>query len=215
MIKVAISTISSDKINGVKQAFLEFFNLKESEIEFHSIKIESGVPEQPFDEETYQGAKNRVDNIKKKITEEMDFYISCEAGIESVFEQYFNVQVVCIFESSSQKYLWGKSAGWPIPPNAIKEVKQSNLDSYLRRIGITSIEELLGAKNSRSSAVEQATVLALASKKLLVTEKCLIGNEVAEQAVNTYANEGITQEEIICTKEQLENNQYHEQQKER
>ena len=96
----------------------------------------------------------------------MDLYISCEAGIEDAFEQYFNVQVVCIYESKSQMYLWGKSLGWSIPSEDIEFIKNNNLDKYLRGKGISCIEELLGTSNSRSSAVAQATEVALASGKL-------------------------------------------------
>lgn len=163
--KVAIATSSPEKIAGVKCAFLRFFHMKESEIEFFFRKIESGVPEQPFNEETYEGALNRV-NGARKVFEEMDFYISSEAGIENAFGQYFNVQVVCIFDSKSQTYFWGKSAGWCIPNEDINEIRQSNLDSYLKGKGITRIEELLGASNSRGAAVAQATEFALSSGRL-------------------------------------------------
>ena len=165
MIKVAIATNSSEKINGVKEAFYQFFRMKESKIDFYSKSMKSGVSEQPFEDETYQGALNRVNQAKKEFPE-MDFYISCEAGIESAFGQYFNVQVVCILESKSQMLFWGKSSGWSIPSKDIEEIRNNNLDTYLRGKGLTSIEELLGPSNSRRAAVAQATVLALASGRL-------------------------------------------------
>ncbi len=165
MLKVAIATRSSEKIDGIKKAFSRFFNLKESEIEFYSMSISSGVPSQPFEDETYQGALNRVTSIREKFPE-MDLYVSCEAGIESSFGQYFNVQAVCIFDNKSKKYFWGKSSGWSIPSEDIEIIKRNTLDTYLREKGISCIEELLGTSNSRSSAVAQATELALASGKL-------------------------------------------------
>lgn len=163
--KVAIATGSQEKIAGVKDAFLRFFQINESEMEIYSMPIESGVPEQPFNDETYQGALNRVNGIQN-LLEGMDFYVSCEAGIEYSFYQYFNVQVVCIFDSKSQEYFWGKSAGWVIHTEAIEEIRQSNLDIYLRGKGITCIEELLGQNNSRRAAVAQAAEFALASGRL-------------------------------------------------
>lgn len=165
MIKVAIATTSTEKNAGVKEAFLRFFDVKDSEIEFYSRAIQSGVSEQPFGDETYKGALNRVNVIKNDFLE-MDYYISCEAGIEKAFDQYFNVQVVCIFETKSQSFFWGKSAGWSIPEEAIDIIKRDNLDTYLRTKGLTCIEELLGQSNSRRLAVAQATELALASGKL-------------------------------------------------
>ena len=76
---------------------------------------------------------------------------------------YFNVQVVCIFDRNAQEYVFGKSAGWQIPSEDIEVIKEINLDSYLRRKGITKIEELLGPKYSRANAVDQAAEFALAS----------------------------------------------------
>lgn len=164
-LKVAIATTSTEKIKGVKEAISRFFRVKESEIEFYSMAIESGVSSQPFGDETYQGALNRVKTLMKKVPE-MDYYVSCEAGIESAFRQYFNVQVVCMFEAKSQMHFWGKSAGWSIPSEDIERIQKDTLDTYLRGKGLTCIEELLGSENSRRAAVAQATELALASGKL-------------------------------------------------
>jgi len=166
MLKVAIATKSLEKIAGVREAIFRFFNMNESEIEFYSTSAKSGVSEQPFGDETYQGALNRVNETIVAFPQ-MDFYISCEAGIEKAFEQYFNVQVVCIFDANTKKYLWGKSAGWLIPSDDIKEIQRTNLDIYLRKKGITTIEELLGKSHSRRAAVAQAIEFALASGKLL------------------------------------------------
>lgn len=165
--KIAVATKSLEKIEGIKKAFSRFFEI--NEIEIFSKQVKSGVPEQPFDDETYKGALNRVKCIQKEMPE-MDFYISCEAGIDVNFGQYFNVQVVCIYDSKTKKYLWGKSSGWSIPNGDIKRIKESNLDSYLKGKGINSIDELFGPSNSRSLEVAQATELALASRILLKKE---------------------------------------------
>lgn len=163
--KIAIATKSLDKIEGIKKAFSRFFEINEDDIEFYSNSVESGVSEQPFEDETYQGAQNRTNHIREEFRD-MDYYISCEAGIDFNFGQYFNVQVVCIYDVASKSYLWGKSAGWSIPPEDIIKIKRENLDIYLREKGLNSIDELLGPDNARNLAVAQATELALASKKL-------------------------------------------------
>ncbi len=165
MLKVAIATTSLEKIDGIRKGISRFFNLEESEMKFYSISSVSGVPSQPFGDETYQGALNRVTDIREKIPE-MDLYVGCEAGIENAFDQYFNVQVVCIFDNKVQKYFWGKSSGWSIPSEDIEIIKSITLDGYLREKGVSCIEQLFGTLNSRKLAVAQATELALASKKL-------------------------------------------------
>ena len=167
MLKVAIATTSQEKIKGIKEGVLRFYKLEPSEIKLYSMRMESGVPCQPFGDETYNGALNRVEGIREKLPEDVDLYISCEAGIENQFGQYFNVQVVCIFDNKSKQYFWGKSSGWQIPTEDIKIIKCKTLDYYLRNKGINSIEELLGTKNSRSLMIRQATELALSYQKLI------------------------------------------------
>ena len=165
--KVAIATTSSEKVRGITRGFSKIYQLEETEIEIIFQKSLSNVSEQPFDAETYVGAKNRVDNLMNALTgQEYDFYVSCEAGIENFGDIFFNVQVVCIYEVKSQRYLFGKSSGWQIPSIDISEIKENNLDSYLRKKGITCIEELLGPEFSRNQAVSQATELALVSTRL-------------------------------------------------
>ena len=155
--RVEIATNSIDKINGIKVAFTRFFNIEESQIVFHCEKVNSGVSEQPFNEETYQGALNRVNTLIEN---------SEEAGIEEFMGQYLNVQVICIFNKKTQSYLWGKSAGWQIPSSDIEEIKTTNLDAYLKRKGITSIEKLLGPDYSRTQSITVATELALSSENI-------------------------------------------------
>lgn len=170
MLKIAIATSSYQKIGGIVEGLSRFYQIDKAEIEVLYKATESNVAEQPFDSEIYDGARNRVNNIKEYIrrTEESyDYYISCEAGIECSAHQYFNVQVVCIYETKTGRYLFGKSAGWQVPSKDIEIIKNTNLDDYLRQKGIKSIEEILGSSYTRSEAVAQATELALASKKLL------------------------------------------------
>ena len=158
--RVAIATDSKEKIKGIKSAFSRFFKIEEDKIEFFHKKVDSGVSEQPFNEETYEGAFNRVNTLIEK-SEKADFFISCEAG------KYFNVQVICIFDFQKQRYLWSKSSGWQIPSEDIEIIKNVDLDDYLRKKGITCAEDLLGADYSRAESIAQATEFALASQKLL------------------------------------------------
>ena len=164
--RVGIATDSTEKIKGIKSAFSRIYKIEENEIEFFHQKVDSGVSEQPFNEETYKGALNRVNTLIEK-SEKADFFISCEAGIEEFFGKYLNVQVICIFDSKNQRYLWGKSSGWQIPYEDIESIRNSNLDDYLRSKGINCTEDLLGTDYSRAEAIAQATEFALASQKLL------------------------------------------------
>ncbi len=163
--KLKIATNSTKKLCGITNAFSRFFGIQETEIEVSHQSVDSGVPNQPFNEETYQGALNRVQALlNSEDSCNYDYYVACEAGIEKFMGLYFNVQVVCIYEKKTNKFFYGKSSGWQIPSEAIEIIKQTNLDDYLKNNGITEIRQLLG--NSRAELVSQATQVALASAKL-------------------------------------------------
>lgn len=59
-----------------------------------------------------------------------------------------------------------QSSGWQIPSADIEIIRNSDLDDYLRKKGITCAEDLLGADYSRAESIAQATEFALASQKL-------------------------------------------------
>lgn len=161
--KLKIASNSIDKINGIKMAVSRFFNVNETELEIFHQSVDSGVPEQPFDEETYLGAKNRVKALLNS-EDETDLYISCEAGIEEFSGIFFNVQVVCIFDKKTQRYSFGKSTGWMIPTEDIDTIRKTSIDKYLKSRGITCLEDLLGY--SRAEEISRATKCALSSLKL-------------------------------------------------
>ena len=162
--KLAIATNSVDKINGIILAFSRYFQIEVTEMDVVHCSAKSGVPEQPFNEETFRGAINRVNSLISN--EDFDYYVSCEAGIENVLDLYFNVQVVCIYENKSKEYFFGKSAGWQIPSKDIELIRKTDLDKYLRDKGFTCLEDVLGKGYSRESAIMQATEHALATSTL-------------------------------------------------
>ena len=54
--KILIATQNKGKVEGAKRAFEKFFE----NVEIVGISASSDVPEQPVNEETWQGAKNNV-----------------------------------------------------------------------------------------------------------------------------------------------------------
>ena len=122
---IVIATLSNDKIEGIKDAFSEYFPKEEFEIKIFSSKTGSGVLEQPFGNDTYEGAYNRINNVKEKYKDilaerkiKVDYYVSCEAGIDNtnqiiikgtVTPLYASEQVVCIYNPEKDSYSFGKN----------------------------------------------------------------------------------------------------------
>ena len=69
--KVLIATKNQGKIEGAKRALEKYFD----NITVEGIPADSEVGEQPVNNEIYEGAKNRVKNLKKYCKEnKMDDY---------------------------------------------------------------------------------------------------------------------------------------------
>ena len=175
-----IATTSTDKIEGIRKAFSQYFPEEEFEIKIYSGKTESGVPDQPFGNDTYQGAYNRINNTREKYGKilkkqgiDIDYYVSCEAGIDDtnkviingvVTNLFASEQVVCIYNEKQNSYSFGKSSSWTIPEKDIEEIKKTNLDKYLRARGCTGLQDVGDGKyDSREKAVMEGTKSALAS----------------------------------------------------
>ncbi len=179
-ITLLIATTSKDKIDGIRLAFLQYFPEEEFEVKVYSGKAESGVPAQPFGNDTYQGAYNRINNIRKKHEKtlnergiKIDYHVSCEAGIDDtnkviidgkLTNLYASEQIVCIYNEQQDLYSFGKSSSWTIPEKDIEEIKKTNLDLYLRARECTGLQDIGDGKyNSRTTAVMEATKSAIAS----------------------------------------------------
>lgn len=188
-ITMLIATRSEDKIQGIIKAFAQFFPKEEYEINFYSTKAESGVSNQPFGNDTYQGAYNRINHIKEKYKEilisqgiDVDYYVSCEAGIDDtnkvvangeIITLYASEQVACIYDDKKDTYSFGKSSAWIIPNEDIEEIKNTDLDQYLRARGCRGLNDVGDGKyNTREESVMEATKSAIASGCFV--EKCNI-----------------------------------------
>ena len=58
--KALIATKNQGKIEGARRALEHYFK----DIEIKGIPVKSDVPDQPVNKEIYDGAKNRVRNLK-------------------------------------------------------------------------------------------------------------------------------------------------------
>ncbi len=186
-INVVIATKSQDKINGIKEALLDYYPADQYTIQIFFGGAESNVADQPFGNETYQGAVNRVNNIKSQMDKKLksqgisvDYYIGCEAGIDNtnavvvngkVVPLYASEQVVCVHRTSDNEYYFGKSSSWTIPAKDIPEINNTDLDRYLRNRGCTGLQDVGAGKYiTRKDAVKEGTKAAIASA--LFMDKC-------------------------------------------
>ena len=130
--KILMGTKNPGKIEGARQAFEKYFD----NVEIEGIPVSSNVGDQPINEEIFQGAKNRVKNLKeyaKNNNIEVDFYISSEAGITNLLGEWIDINAVVIEDSKGFQSV-GTSQGFPIPNRYIDEIKETELGKVMDKI---------------------------------------------------------------------------------
>ncbi|MEZ8040134.1 inosine/xanthosine triphosphatase [Vibrio sp. 10N.286.46.A8] len=162
MKSVIIASLNPAKISAVKSAFLSAF--PDTEFDFKGISVPSGVADQPMsNEETYQGAVNRVHNATQA-QPDSDFHVGLESGIEG--KVTFAWMVV---EANGQRGE-SRSASLMLPPVVLDKLQHANeLGDVMDDVfGTDNIKQKGGAigllthnQLTRSSVYHQALILAL------------------------------------------------------
>lgn len=98
MKKVIVSSKNPVKIEATKDAFYAMFP---NEIfEFEGISVPSGVADQPMtDEETFQGATNRVENAFKEYPD-ANYWVGLEGGVE-IFHNHMLASAWMVIKGST------------------------------------------------------------------------------------------------------------------
>lgn len=116
--KVYVGSKNPVKIEAVKEAFSKYFNV---EVEGHP--AESGVPDQPMEDETYQGAENRAKELRKMdIAGEAEYYVGIEGGISKIHDKWMSYGVICIMNKQGKKG-FGTSAHFELPQIVMEKIQ--------------------------------------------------------------------------------------------
>lgn len=165
--KVLIATKNPAKIKGAQSAFDEFF--KDVVIEGYSVP--SGVPDQPVNLDTYNGANNRVDNLinlAKENNISADYYIAIESGITNSLGKWI-ITNIAVIKDNNGKVGFGTSAGFPVPESLVDEIISTDLGKVIDRIfnennlraGAGGISLISKGVITRSDLTHDAFVMAL------------------------------------------------------
>ena len=167
--KILIGTKNPGKIEGARQAFEKYFE----NVEIEGVSVDSEVGNQPVNEEIFQGAKNRVKNLKKYAKEnniKTDYYIASEAGITNLLGDWIDINAVVI-ENAEGFQSVGTSQGFPIPEKYVKEIQETELGKVMDKIfnkeqlgkGKGGISLLTKGEVSRIELTKSAFLMALIS----------------------------------------------------
>jgi inosine/xanthosine triphosphatase len=131
--KILMGTKNPGKIQGAKEAFEKYFD----NVEIEGIPVNSDVSNQPLNEEVFQGAKNRVKNLKeyaKKNNIQADFYIASEGGIQNLLCDEWIEFNAAVIEDNNGLSSVGTSQGFPIPEKYMDEIIETELGKVMDKI---------------------------------------------------------------------------------
>lgn len=165
--KVLIATKNPGKVEGARRALAHYFD----NVEIIGVKAESNVSEQPIGIETFEGARNRVDNLiaeAKKNNIQADLFMAVESGMTSELG-FWAITNIAVIKNAKGETGIGSSASFPVPKKHIESIKTETLGVVMDRIFSESdlhnstggIGLLTKEVLSRIDLTEQAFIMAL------------------------------------------------------
>lgn len=130
--KVVIATKNQGKVDGAKRALEKYFD----NVIVEGIPADSEVGEQPVDNEIYDGAKNRVKNLKKYCKEnniEADLFLSIESGINNLLGRWM-ITNIAIIEDNTDFESYGTSPSFPVPERLVKDVINTDFSKVMDKV---------------------------------------------------------------------------------
>ena len=118
--KILVGSQNPVKIKSVKSAFSKFFD----DIEVKGISVDSKVPDQPINDDTFIGAKNRAEALYKlNDIQKLDaeYFVGIEGGVSKIFDRWFAYGCMCIM-NSSRKVSFGTSPHFELPKSIMEEL---------------------------------------------------------------------------------------------
>jgi len=100
--KVLVGSRNTVKLEATKEAFSIFFD----SVDVEGIGVNSKVSNQPIEDETFVGARNRalaLSRINEVRNSKAEFFVGIEGGIKKLFGRWFTFGVICIMEAVPQK----------------------------------------------------------------------------------------------------------------
>ena len=170
MKQVIVASENPVKVAVAKRAVSTVY--PDEEFEFLPVRSDSGVPDQPMNDETRQGALNRLDFIRKKHPK-AHLWISQEGGIYEEGERLYNRAWIAVCDSSG--YVGSASTSlFYLPPQIAQYIKDGLelghavdkfFDSVNSKHGIGAIGHLTDGSIDREHYYLQAAIIALSELK--------------------------------------------------
>jgi len=130
---VIVGSKNPVKVSAVREAFEHYYK----NVSVVGMSVSSGVSDQPFEEDTHIGAKNRAEALLK--TGNADYYVGVEGGCFMIHGTWMAAGSVCILDNSGREGR-GVSPAFPMPPVFMKAILEG------REMGVVA-DEHIGSTN--------------------------------------------------------------------
>ena len=165
--KVLIGTANVGKIDGARQAFEKFYD----DVDIEGVPVKSDVSDEPVNDDIYNGARNRVDNLilyAKQNKIESDFYIGIESGITNKLGKWCIIQIAVIKDKNGYEG-FGTGPAFPVPEKYVQEIIDTDLGKFMDkifkkdalRVGKGGISFLTNDEITRYDLTREAFMMAL------------------------------------------------------
>lgn len=164
--KALIGTMNPGKIEGAKLALEKYFD----SVEVEGYKASSDVGEQPLNDETFEGARNRVNNSIKYAKEnnlEYDFYMGIESGIMEIGNHYYIVNAAVVKDKDGYESI-GIGPALPVPYKYTTEIINTDFGTVMEKIfherlgqSVGGVDALTNHSISRIDITKEAFIMAL------------------------------------------------------
>ena len=130
--KVLIGTKNPGKIEGATEAFKNYFD----DFIIDGIPVSSDVSEEPVNNEIYEGARNRVNNLMQYALEndiDAEYFLGVESGITNLLGKWVIINIAVIKDKNGYES-WGTSPAFPVPDKYVEEIISTDLGKVMDKI---------------------------------------------------------------------------------
>lgn len=121
---IQVGTENPTKLRGARAALARVFGRK---FVLRGSKVDTGVADHPFNDETFVGSKNRAHAAWKKAEGRCDYSIGMESGLFTLFKGiHIDITACCIFDGKEETY--GTGMGFVVPEEMARKIKENHTD---------------------------------------------------------------------------------------
>jgi len=121
---IQVGTENPTKLLGARAALARVFGKK---FILRGSKVDTGVADHPFNDETFVGSKNRAHAAWKKAKGKCDYSIGMESGLFTLFKGiHIDITACCVYDGKEETY--GTGMGFVVPEEMARKIKENHSD---------------------------------------------------------------------------------------